>query len=497
MPNMPRNILYGLLALLCLAATAQADLSALSGPESPLRFGDRIVFHGDSITAQSGNPEGFTTLLQRELALKRPELRVRVSAAGESGRRTMGLAPSLPYDVLDQLPSVVFIFIGVNDVWHREPRFGGKGSTPEEYSAALRAEIDAIQQAGALPVLATPAVIGERTDGCNDMRLAMNTNPPTTGDPMLADAPLDQYAALSRAVAAEKGIALCDLRAAFVEYLKAHNPEQRFQGILTVDGVHLSAAGNRLVAEQAAQSIAAALRARPWFLPLHDAVVLPGAKLVLQGRAGNDVGLEMRYTLDGSEPTARSSRYRTPISLANTTTLRIRVSDQQGHLFTSRATYTVMAPRTPEVVKHPVPGLHYAIYDVTSPNKLVPELTPLTPTTAGVFANPFFAAPKGLTNYAARLSGYLSIPVDGVYTLTARSAFGSKVWIGDRLVVAHDYVGMKVSRAGEIALAAGLHAFTIDFYRQPGGDQSQWFFIEGAGMPYQMIPENMWQQEGE
>ena len=480
--------------LLAAGLRAADPLASLTGPQSPLRFGDRIVFHGDSITSQSIAPDGFTTLLQRELAIKRPELRVRVFAAGESGRTTLGMVSSLPYDVLDQQPTVVFIFIGVNDVWHREPRFGGKGTSPEDYAAALRAEIDAVSQAGAVPVLATPAVIGERTDGANDMRLAMTKTPPTTGDPVPGDALLEQYAAISRTVAQEKQVTLCDLRAAFLDYLKAHNPEQHFQGILTVDGVHLSTAGNRLVAEQAAQSIAAALRARPWFLPQRDAVVTPATPLTLLGRNGSNDGLDIRYTLDGTAPTAESPRYKKALLLNNTTTLRLLVTDHAGHLCTSAATYTVQAPRRPDVVPATVPGLRYAIYDVKSETKLVPDLAGLTPVASGVFANPFFTAPNGLTSYAARMTGYLSIPADGVYTLTARSAFGSKLWIGDQLVVTHDYVGMKVSRHGEIALKAGLHAFTIDFYRQPGGDPSQWFFLAGPGMPYQMIPEEMWRR---
>jgi len=481
-------------SLLAVGLHATDALGILTGANSPLRFGDRIVFHGDSITAMSSAPEGFTSLLQRELALKRPELRVRVMAAGESGRKSSGLAPSLPYDVLDQQPSVVFIFIGVNDVWHWEKRFGGKGSSPEEYAAALRAEITAVEQAGAIAVLATPAVIGEKTDGSNDMRMAMTKTPPQEGDPAPADALLDKYADISRAVAREKGVVLCDLRAAFMIYLREHNPAQQFQGILTIDGVHLSAAGNRLVSEQAAQSIAAALRTYPWFLPLRDAVLTPVSSITLLGRNGSNAGLDIRFTLDGSMPTARSQSYTKAFNLTKTARLRILVTDKAGHTFTSAATYTVQALVFPDFLHADIPGLRYAIYDINSPDKLVPDLTHLTPVATGVFANPFFSAPKGLTSYAARLTGYLAIPADGVYTFTARSAFGSKLWIGKQLVVTHEYVGRKVSRAGEIALKAGQHSVIIDFYRQPSGDASQWFFIEGPKMPYQMIPDDMWRQ---
>ncbi len=489
-----RTLILACCLLLLAAAHADDPCAALTGADSPLRFGDRIVFHGDSITSQSIGESGFTTLLQRELAAKRPDLRVRVSAAGESGRKTTALVASLPYDVIDQQPTIVFIFIGVNDVWHREPRFGGKGTTPDAYAAALREEIKLIRTAGALPMLATPAVIGEKTDGTNDMRMAMTATPPTAGDPILADGPLNDYAAISRAVAKELDIELCDLRAAFMDYLKAHNPDQRFQGILTTDGVHLSPAGNRLVAEEAANSIAAALRKQPWFLPLHnETVVTPGTAIELRARDGR-TKLDIRYTLDESTPTARSTPYTKPIRLEKTTLLRIRITDMQDHYYTSAADYTVMPLRAPEAVAQVETGLRYALYDVKSESKLVPDLAGLTPVVTAPCANPFFTAPKTLTSYAARLTGYLDIPVDGVYTLTARSAFGSKVWIGDRLVVTHDYVGMKVSRSGEVALKAGLHPFTIDFYRQPGGDPSQWFFIEGPGMPYQMIPDTMWKR---
>lgn len=486
-----RILLLACCLLLLAIAHADDPCAALTGADSPLRFGDRIVFHGDSITSQSIGESGFTTLLQRALATKRPDLRVRVSATGESGRKTTALVASLPYDVLDQQPTVVFIYIGVNDVWHREPRFGGKGTSPDDYAAAVREEIKLVREAGALPVLATPAVIGEKTDGTNDMRMAMTATPPTSGDPILADGPLNDYAAISRAVAKEQDVELCDLRTAFMTYLKANNPAQKFQGILTVDGVHLSPAGNRLVAEEAAKSIAAALRKQPWFLPLHDAVVTPGAMLKPDARDGH--GLNVRYTLDGTEPTASSWHYMKPLILMKTTTVRIRVDDHAGHVYTSAATYTVMPPRRADVATVES-GLRYALYDVKSESKLVPDLAGLTPVVSDAFANPFFTAPKTLTSYAARLTGFLEIPADGVYTLTARSAFGNKLWIGDRLVVTHDYVGMKVSRSGEVALKAGLHPVTIDFYRQPGGDPSQWFFIEGPGMPYQMIPDSMWKR---
>ncbi|NJL45036.1 MAG: hypothetical protein HC922_03395 [Leptolyngbyaceae cyanobacterium SM2_3_12] len=57
------------------------------------------------------------------------------------------------------------------------------------------------------------------------------------------------YAQISRTVAATSGAHLCDLRRAFEQYLRIHNPNQLYEGILTSDGVHLNDRGNRLVAD--------------------------------------------------------------------------------------------------------------------------------------------------------------------------------------------------------------------------------------------------------
>jgi lysophospholipase L1-like esterase len=51
-------------------------------------------------------------------------------------------------------------------------------------------------------------------------------------------------------VAATNGARVCDLRAAFTGYLEEFNTKGRYEGILTYDGVHLNAEGNRFVARQ-------------------------------------------------------------------------------------------------------------------------------------------------------------------------------------------------------------------------------------------------------
>ena len=192
--------------------------------------GDRLVFLGDSLTSRGALPGGYVTLVAEAVHRAFPDGSVQVFGAGVSGDRVPGCLRRLDHDVLRHRPTIVFIYIGINDVWHWDR---GMGTGEEEYGAGLRDLVARIQAAGARVILATPSVVGEKTEG---------TNP--------RDGMLETYAGISRGVCEETGSHLLDLRRSFLEYLNVHNPENRKEGILTGDGVHLNGAGNRFVAEQ-------------------------------------------------------------------------------------------------------------------------------------------------------------------------------------------------------------------------------------------------------
>lgn len=217
-----------LLLLLVISAT----LYSCTGERMSLRKGERILFLGDSITEQGVKPNGYVTLLRNQLDARYPDLGIEVIGAGISGNKVTDLERRLAKDVIDKKPTIVIIYIGINDVWHWALA-GHSGTTKEEYEKRLREIIARIQYSGAEVVLCTPSVIGEKIDGTNSQ-----------------DSMLDQYCAIDRKIATERGIRLCDLRKAFLAYLKVHNAENREKNILTTDGVHLNDAGNKLVADE-------------------------------------------------------------------------------------------------------------------------------------------------------------------------------------------------------------------------------------------------------
>lgn len=204
-------------------AVAQAD-------EKPLGTGERIVFLGDSITQGGAGPHGFVTLVRQTLDRDHKSLGTEVIGAGISGNKVPDLEKRLERDVLSKKPTLVVIYIGINDVWHSQ---SGRGTSPEDFEKGLRSILARIREAGARPILCTASVIGEKTDGTNAL-----------------DKMLDDYCEISRKVAADTKTQLVDLHKDFASYLKAHNPENKAKGVLTTDGVHLNEAGNKFVADE-------------------------------------------------------------------------------------------------------------------------------------------------------------------------------------------------------------------------------------------------------
>lgn len=195
-----------------------------------LRGNDRIVFFGDSITQLGVKPHGYVTLIQDSVMAMHYTPGVEVVGAGISGNKMTDLERRLQRDVVDKNPTIVVIYIGINDVWHYAlPNL--QGTPKHEFESGLKRIIATLQQHGARVILCTPSVVGEKIDGSNPQ-----------------DTMLDEYSDISRRVVKETGSTLCDLRRAFMEYLRAHNPANQEKNILTYDRVHLNDEGNRLVA---------------------------------------------------------------------------------------------------------------------------------------------------------------------------------------------------------------------------------------------------------
>jgi lysophospholipase L1-like esterase len=187
----------------------------------------KIIFFGDSITQAGVEPGGYVDLIKKVLDPAKYE----VIGAGIGGNKVYDLYLRMEEDVLNKKPNLVVIYIGVNDVWHKQS--SRTGTDYDKFIKFYQALINKIQANGAKVVLCTPAVIGEKKNGVNEM-----------------DGDLDKYSGAIRELAAKNNLPLCDLRAIFKTYNAEHNTEDKDKGILTSDGVHLNEKGNQTLAEK-------------------------------------------------------------------------------------------------------------------------------------------------------------------------------------------------------------------------------------------------------
>ena len=187
----------------------------------------RIIFFGDSITQQGVSKNGYVTLIKKSLDSTKYD----IIGAGIGGNKVYDLYLRLEDDVLNKKPDLVVIYVGINDVWHKQSSH--TGTDYDKYLKFYQALINKIQGVGSKVVLCTPSVVGEKKDGTNEL-----------------DADLNKYAAGIRELAAKNNLPVCDLRKIFTDYEAANNTEDKEKGVLTVDRVHLNETGNKLVADQ-------------------------------------------------------------------------------------------------------------------------------------------------------------------------------------------------------------------------------------------------------
>ena len=192
----------------------------------------QVVFLGDSITEEGRTLElGFLNLIEETLDANK----FNIIGKGISGDKVSDLLVRYEEDVLAQDPDIVFIYIGINDVWHTYDV--GKGSDIDFYEKGLRKIITDIKRKNAKIILCTPTVIGELVTFKDTVEIKR-------------DQELDAFSGVVRNLASEFNTELLDLRTIFKDYIIQNNKTNDYQGFLTDDGVHLNDFGNQLIAEK-------------------------------------------------------------------------------------------------------------------------------------------------------------------------------------------------------------------------------------------------------
>lgn len=190
----------------------------------------KVLFFGDSITQAGVNESGYITQMASMIANDNMEEQVELVGKGIGGNKVYDLYLRMQEDCIAHDPDIVVIYIGVNDVWHKQSH--GTGTDANKFVRFYQSIIDSLQSKNIELILCTPGLIGEKTDFSNTL-----------------DGDLNQYSKLIKDLAHKNSTELCDLREKMLKYNKEQNTENAEKGILTGDRVHLNKKGNKLVAE--------------------------------------------------------------------------------------------------------------------------------------------------------------------------------------------------------------------------------------------------------
>ncbi|MFQ6094329.1 MAG: PA14 domain-containing protein, partial [bacterium] len=181
----------------------------------------------------------------------------------------------------------------------------------------------------------------------------------------------------------------------------------------------------------------------------------------------------------------------------------LTVTDDQGRRGFDIVEITVpfceLTLREPEDPDSCSPGFLAKYYDLPPEGgEQVPDFSTMTPYKIDTVpqlnysASPDeFATSGRADSLAALFTGYVSAPVDGIYTFYLLSDDASELHIGDEEIIDNngEHEMQMRERAGQIGLKAGKHALRVGYTEidQLCGLRLQW---EGPGFPREFVPDS-------
>lgn len=217
---------------------AYANAAIEERPQS-LRNVNRVVCLGDSITQGGEGPGGYVWLLRHYLKALYPATngdgQIEVVNAGISGHRSNDMLARYQKDVLDHKPDLVTISVGVNDVWHgfydNHPQGDGPRGIPiDQYRKNVEEMVSLAEKSGAKVAILSTTVIHEDLEGPENAKLTI-------------------YNAALKEIARKHRALFIDFQKPFKDMITAYRRETGARDLLlTVDGVHMNALGNKVMA---------------------------------------------------------------------------------------------------------------------------------------------------------------------------------------------------------------------------------------------------------
>jgi hypothetical protein len=206
----------------------------------------------------------------------------------------------------------------------------------------------------------------------------------------------------------------------------------------------------------------------------------------------SDTASELRYTVDGSDPTSESTLYESPFEITQTTTIKTRAYWPDGTASrTSTYTLELVQPVAAVQVADPRAGLTVEIYQQDSSWTSLPDFDSLVASAVQSVDGVSAAVAGREEHYGLRFTGYVRVRERGVYGFHLASDDGSRLLVHGREVIDNDGIHGLRERSGYVALEAGLHPITILFFQGAGGVGLKLLMERAGRAPAEIAAEDL------